>query len=191
MELKDAIFQRRSIRRFKQLKVDDSLLKELVDAARLAPCGGNSQQLKYIVARTPEKAGKIFETTAWGGHVKPRRNPEAGKSAPLAFIAVTAEKTDSKVVHADAGAAIQNILLRALELGLGACWIGSFNREKVSEIFQLGENLSMLYLVALGYPDEKPVMENIKQGDSTKYYLDENDVLHVPKYSIDAITRWC
>ena len=190
MELKDAIFQRRTIRRFKQTKIEDSLLRKLIDAARVAPCGGNSQQLSYIVVRTPEKAGRIFETTAWGGHVKPQRNPEPGKNAPVAFIALTAGKTDSKVVHADAGAAIQNILLKAVELGLGACWIGSFSKEKASEILQLDENASVFYLVALGYPDENPVMENINQGDSTKYYLDDNDVIHVPKYSIDAITQW-
>ncbi|OGV55708.1 MAG: hypothetical protein A2017_03240 [Lentisphaerae bacterium GWF2_44_16] len=190
MELNNAIFQRRTIRRFKQIKIEDSVIGELIDAARVAPCGGNSQQLGYIVIRTPEKAGRIFEITAWGGHVKPHRNPVPEKSAPTAFIAVIAGKTDSKVVHADAGAAIQNVLLKAVELGLGACWIGSFHKEKASEILQLDESISVLYLVALGYPDEKPVMENINQGDSTKYYLDKDDVIHVPKYSIDAITQW-
>ena len=50
--------------------------------------------------------------------------------------------------------------------------------------------MKTLYLVALGVPDESPVMENIKEGDSAKYYLDKNDVLHVPKYTVNALTTW-
>ena len=48
------------------------------------------------------------------------------------------------------------------------------------------EGRTAMYIVAFGVPDETPVSERIGQGADTKYYLDSNDVLHVPKYGIDA-----
>jgi nitroreductase len=141
MELLEAIKKRRSIRKFKQLKVDDSILAELIDAARLAPCGGNMQQLRYIVIREPELIKKIFEITAWAGHVQPKRNPVIGVSAPTAFIAITSSAKNPP--HADAGAAIQNMMLRGLEFDLGFCWIGAFKPQKANEILGLPEGIRM------------------------------------------------
>jgi nitroreductase len=190
MELSEAIKKRRTVRKFKQDKLDKSILKELLECARLAPCGGNSQRLRYIVINTPELVDKIFELTAWAGHVKPNRNPIPGESAPISFIAVCAPDANAGISHADAGAAVQNILLKAVELGLGACWIGAFNKAKAEEILEISEDKKMLYLVALGYPDEEPVQEDIKINESTKYYLDGKDVLHVPKFAVNEITEW-
>jgi nitroreductase len=188
MELLEAIKKRRSIRKFKQLKVDDSILAELIDAARLAPCGGNMQQLRYIVIREPELIKKIFEITAWAGHVQPKRNPVIGVSAPTAFIAITSSAKNPP--HADAGAAIQNMMLRGLEFDLGFCWIGAFKPQKANEILGLPEGITTVYLLATGYQDEFPVQEDIESGEPTKYYLDDKDVLHVPKYTVEAITEW-
>lgn len=193
MNLSDAIKSRRSIRRYKQKQVDDKLLADLVDSARLAPSGGNMQHLRFVVVRTPENVEKVFALTGWGGHVRPKRSPVWGKDAPAAFIAVTAPAEVAKSLrhlHGDAGAAIQNMLLKAVELGLGTCWIGNFKEENVSPVIGLGADMKTLYLVAVGYPDESPVQENIGSGDSTKYSLDEKDVLHVPKFKVDAIATW-
>lgn len=192
MNLSEALRKRRTIRRYKQKLVDDKLLLELVDTARFAPSGGNMQQLRYIAIRNPETVRKVFSQTAWGGSVRPRRSPEWLKDAPSAFIAVTAASESLKTlkhIHADAGAAIQNILLKAVELGLGTCWIGSF-KEEVNAILELGADTAVVYLVAVGYPDEDPVQEDICKGDSTKYYLDDKDVIHVPKFKPEEITDW-
>jgi nitroreductase len=190
MELSEAIKKRRTIRKFKQEKLDNSILRELIDCARVAPCGGNSQRLRYIAINTPELVNSIFELTAWAGHVKPNRNPVIGESAPVSFIALCAADANAGISHADAGAAVENILLKAVELGLGSCWIGAFNKAKAEEILGTPEDKKILYLVALGYPDEEPIQEDIKMNDSTKYYLDDKDVLHVPKYTVDEITEW-
>jgi nitroreductase len=193
MELSEAIRNRRSIRRYRQRPVEDSLLCQLIDVARLAPSGGNMQQIRFVVVRTPDLVHKIFSHTGWGGHVRPRRSPEWGKTSPSAFIAVTASAeniANHKTVYADAGAAIQNMLLKAVELGLGTCWIGSFKEEDVSRILGLDADTKTMYLVAVGHPGENPVQEDISAGDSTKYYLDDKDVLHVPKLKMDALTSW-
>ncbi len=193
MKLGDAIRFRRSIRRYKQKTVDDKLLTELIDSARLAPSGGNMQQLRYMVVKTPEIVQKVFSHTGWGGHVRPKRSPEWGKTAPLAFIAVVASAdniANHKIVYADAGAAIQNMLLKAVELGLGTCWIGNFKEDNVSAILGLKSEMKTMYLVAVGYSDETPVQEDIDSGTPTKYFLDDKDVIHVPKFKVDAIAIW-
>ena len=192
MDISDAIRKRRTIRRYKQEAVDDKLLLELIDSARFAPSASNMQQLRYIVIRSPETVKNIFQQTGWGGAVKPKRSPEWLKDAPPAFIAVIAPAEsvkNFKHVFSDSGAAIQNILLKAVELGLGTCWIGSF-KEEVNSILGLGADRAVMYLVAVGYPDESPLQEDIGSGGSTKYYLDEKDVIHVPKYTPAAITEW-
>lgn len=192
MNLSDAIRNRRTIRRYKQKPVGDKLLLDLIDSARFAPSASNMQQLRYIVIRIPETVEKVFFQTGWGGSVKPKRSPEWLKDAPLAFIAVLAPAEsvkNFKHIYADAGAAIQNILLKAVELGLGTCWIGSF-KEDVNSILALGSDTAVMYLVAVGYPDESPVQEDIGSNDSTKYYLDDKDVIHVPKFKPEEITVW-
>ena len=192
MNISDAIRKRRTIRRYKQETVDDKLLLELRDSARFAPSASNLQQLRYIVARTPETVKRVFSQTDWGGAVRPKRSPEWLKDAPPVFIAVTAPAEsvkNFKHIFADSGAAIQNILLKAVELGLGACWIGNF-KEEVNSILGLGADRAVIYLVAVGYPDESPIQEDIGSKDSTKYYLDDKDVIHVPKFNPEAITIW-
>ncbi len=190
MNFTEVLNSRRSIRRFKQDKIEDMVLLSLIDAATKAPSAGNTQPLRYFIIREKELLAQIFAQTAWGGHVRPARDPQLGVTSPTAFIAVcTQNQGESASGSADAGAAIQNILLAATDLGLGSCWIGAFNKAKVNELLKL-DKLTALYLVALGYPAEAPVMERINKGDSTKYTLDENDVIHVPKYAPGDVAKF-
>lgn len=190
MEFSDILKQRRSIRRFKQQEIPLSILTDLIDAAAVAPSGANNQPLRYVLIREKELLKAVFEQTAWGGHVRPRRDPEFGVTSPTAFLAVCAadqgNQTPTPAAAVDAGAAIQSILFRAVDLGLGACWIGAFNRRNVNELLRL-DGLTAIYLVGLGYPAETPVLQRIRMGDSTKYFLDEQDVIHVPKYTVNDI----
>lgn len=188
MELKDAILSRRSIRRYQQKSVDDDTLTELLEAARMAPTGGNTQKLRFLVIRTPELVEKVFAQTAWGGAVKPRRQPQWEKDAPPAFIAIL-NNSDSQ--YEAAGAAVQNMMLRALDFDLGTCWIGAFKRDETKAILNLPEDQIVLFLLAVGYPDESPIAEDATEDDSIKYYLDEQDVLHVPKLTVKDLASWC
>lgn len=190
MELIDAIRKRRSIRRFKQLQVPEKLVHTLIDAARMAPSAGNMQVLRYISITNKSLVLSVFKETFWAAQVKPHRTPVAEVTSPTAFIAVVAPDGASENVYADAGAAIQNILLCAADNVLGSCWLGAFNKDKVDMLLDLQTGMKTIFLVALGFPYESPVMENIEEGSSTKYYLDDKDVLHVPKYTADAITTW-
>ena len=191
--MNDTVFARRSIRRFKQIPVTDEQIRALLDSALVAPSARNGQILRYSVVSSPDKLQEVFNNTAWAGYVHPKRIPLRDVSSPMLFIVVSALKTGSEIsphTWADAGAAIENMLLTAVELGLGGCWIGSFNREILDKTIAQPEDQTALYVVAFGVPDEAPVLERINADGDTKYYLDDQDVLHVPKFTAEAAARF-
>jgi len=190
MEFSELLKKRRSIRRFKQVQVFDKDIRYILEAARMVACGGNVQKIRYIVAQDKRLVKDIFDNTTWAGLVSPDRNPEWGKNAPLTFIILTAPKDSGSVMQANAGAAVQSMEYAAADVGLGACWIGAYKKENVERLLDLPEQEETLYLMAVGYPDEEPVQEDIDSEESMKYYLDGEDVLHVPKLKTDAITQW-
>ena len=190
MEFTELLAKRRSIRRFRQEEIPLESLKQLVEAAALAPSARNDLPLRYVLVREKSLLKAVFEETNWGGNVRPHRDPVFGETAPTAFLAVCApgepETPPAQNIVADAGAAIQTILLRTVELGFGACWLGAFSRKNVSAILELNHQ-TVVYLIGLGYPAETPELQRIHAGNSTKYYLDGNDVIHVPKYCAEDI----
>jgi FMN reductase [NAD(P)H] len=190
MEFSELLKKRRSIRRFKQVQVFDKDIRYILEAARVVSCGANVQKIRYIVAQDKQLVKDIFDNTTWAGLVSPDRNPEWGKNAPLTFIILTAPKDSGNVMQANAGAAVQSMEYAAADAGLGACWIGAYKKENVEKLLDLSAQEETLYLMAVGYPDEEPVQEDIDSDESMKYYLDGEDVLHVPKFKIDAITQW-
>jgi len=77
------------------------------------------------------------------------------------------------------GAAVQNILLEALEEGLGSCWLRSVARDKIAVLLGVPGHMELDSIIALGYPAEAPVTEMMK--DSLVYWRDDRGLLHVPK----------
>ena len=189
MDFKTLLEKRRTVRFFVEKSVPDELLAQLVNAGRLASCACNWQRLRYRVIRTPELVKAVFAHTGWGGSVTPRRTPQWGKNAPQAFIALTVELDGKPAAHleADAGAAVMSMEFAATELGLGSCWLGSFDKEKVAGIIGAEE---IIYLLAVGYPAETPVAEDVPADAKRSYYLDGNDLLHVPKISMADVAIW-
>lgn len=187
MDFLELIKSRRSVRRFKQKPIDRNVLVELVETARSAPAGANIQSLEYIIVDEPAMVALVFDQLAWAGYVQPKRNPAKGQE-PVAYIVVLVDTTIKKDAAADAAAAIENMLLASQSMGLGSCWIGSISRDEIRSILSIPENYKIDSVVALGFPAEKPIMEDCV-GDDTRYYLDDNDVLHVPKRSLKKITH--
>ncbi|MBO5990188.1 MAG: nitroreductase family protein [Lentisphaeria bacterium] len=184
MEFEKLAKYRRTIRFYQNKKVPVADLMKLVDIARFAPSGSNKQPIRYIIIDNDETAHKIFDVTRYAGLITPRRSPVWGVNAPRSFFAVTSAKGGSVV---DASAAIQNLLLAAADNGLGCCWIGAFNKEEAKKILSLGDDTDLHFLVAVGYPAESPVYDDVNAGDSVAYYLDDNDLLHVPKIKTEDI----
>lgn len=118
-----------------------------------------------------------------------RSAPSAGNRQPVEYIVVDEPGTVQKVFEQLAWAAIENILLAAWSKGVGSCWLGSVQRDNIRELLGIPAKLQIDSVVALGYPDEEPVMEEAKDNSegAVRYYLDEADRLHVPKRKLNSI----
>lgn len=121
MNITDAITQRRTIRKYKQHKIPKDILKNLVNAARLAPSATNKQPLEYVVVDNKQLVDSIFEQVSWAGYIAPRGTPSEGEK-PTAFILILIKKElKTSYTYHDIGAAAENIMLQAEEYDIGCC----------------------------------------------------------------------
>ena len=145
-----AIEQRRSIRNFTGQPVDLGALYDIIQAGIWAPSGLNNQPWRFVIVTDAAIRARLAEQTTYGHIIV---------GAP-ALIAVY---LDQEAVYDDlkdaqsAGACIQNMLLAAEALDLGAVWLGQIlkNREKVSRILGLAENLELMAVIAIGHPSRR------------------------------------
>ena len=186
MNVREAIEKRRTIRKFKQTVIDKADLHELIDCARLAAYGANLQPLKFMAINDKESVEKIFPCTKWAGYLSD--GTPAKDEQPTAYIAILGDINIKKngAFEVDAGAAITNMMLRATELCLGSCWLGAIDRDKISDILNIPENLKLLYLLAVGESAQESVICDIKDDD-VKYFVGENGVINVPKRPLDEV----
>lgn len=183
----DLILKRRTIRRFKQNSISDNILEKLVNAARVSPSAANLQPLEYIIVRDKKILDEVFTTLKWAGYIAPAGNPKEEERPPAYIIVLVNRKIKEHGGNHDSGAAIENIILTALEEGIGSCWLGSIDRQKLKDILNVPEHLDIDSVLALGYPNEEPVMEEMK--NSIKYWKDKDGILHVPKRKLSDIIR--
>ncbi len=185
MNVYQAILKRRTIRIFKKKKIQKRILEKLVNAARLAPSARNLQPLEYLVVNDEALCDKIFENVYFGGQVEKLRKKE---NRPVAYILVLVnKKIRPQGFEHDVGLAIENIVLAAWEKKIGCCIMGAVEREKISKIFNLPSHYYLDLIVALGYPAERP---KIEEGKFEKYWRDEKGRLHVPKRPLKEILHW-
>ena len=154
MDLMEAIKTRRSIRRYKDLQVPETLLREVLNAARLAPSADNAQPWKIIVVR--DEAVKAKLASACNGQ-------KFMAQAPIILVACGVPEDAFQTVGGymsshviDASIAVDHLTLAAHSLGLGTCWIAWFKEDKVREILEIPEDIRVIALTPLGYPDETP-----------------------------------
>lgn len=149
MKLAECIAKRYSQRYFDKTRpVPDELLSEILDAARLAPTAHNQQPFHIYKLTGAGMAGALKDVTR--GHF----------GAPL-VLALTINETESwkrsdgyDNASIDAGIVGTHIILTAESLGLGCCWVGSFDPEPLSRLLPLSEDEQPVALFPLGYPAE-------------------------------------
>ena len=153
MQTRDAILKRRSIRKYKDTPIPKELILELLNAADAAPSACNRRPLKFYVIRNKDILRALGESGRFTSFPAPLSIVVAGdmtKTLPRSFA--------DYWVH-DAGAATENILLMATDLGLGACWCGVHLQpdamERVRSLLSLPENIIPFSLIKIGYPDEE------------------------------------
>jgi nitroreductase len=185
----EAIAERRTIRKFKQDPVTRELLDRLLDAGRLAPSAANLQPLEFIAVDGAGPRAEIFACLKWAAYIAPAGDPSPGEE-PAAYVVTLANtKVREKMFEYDVGAAMENMILAALEEGVGSCWMLSIERDKLRAILGVPDHYRIDSVLALGYPAEEPAAE-VMAGDSVRYWKDAAGRLHVPKRPRDAVAHF-
>lgn len=190
MAFRELVLQNRSYRNYDSacsLRREDLL--ELVDLARFTPTAKNKQELKFCIACKKEEISEILAISLWAQSLKDRKLPYPGKE-PAGFIVICRDKDiqpslDLSLI--DSGIAAQTILLGATEKGLGGCINLSFQKQKLSALLSLPENVEPVILLAIGKPGDKIVLTDVAADGDTTYWRDENDAHYVPKRALEDI----
>lgn len=183
--IKELTLKNRSYRRFyEDKKITMDTLKELIDIGHNTPSAANKQPLRYKLVNDERENEKVFECLGWAGYLKDWNGPEKGERPTAYIIMVTKADVNSSW---DEGIAGQTILLSATEMGLGGCFIGNMNKQKLAEIIGLEKDMIVKLVIALGYSKEEIVLEDITSDGDFKYYRDEHQVHHVPKVRVGDI----
>ncbi|MBN2607802.1 MAG: nitroreductase family protein [Candidatus Fermentibacteraceae bacterium] len=188
MTLLELAGKNRSTRRFRQnVRLSRKQLMEIIEAARLAPCGANLQLLRFTPVWEEELCSRIFPHLNWAGYLKEWDGPAEGER-PAAYIIIQMPVEERRHFPVDAGIAAAYMTLAARESGFGSCMIMSFGPGPVSHEAGSPEGYSPFMVIALGAPGEEVVLEEARDG--IEYYRDGRDVHHVPKIDIkDLVTR--
>jgi len=181
VEFKEIVVKNRSYRRFDQShSLTQEMLLKLVDLARSTPSAGNRQLLRYVISRSPEINGKVFDTLGWAASLPDWPGPEEGER-PTGYIVIVTDRSSWDWVRVDLGISAQTILLGAAAEGLGGCMLGNVRKEQLKQVLGLGDDLEIVLVIALGKPVEEVVLEDVGSEESLTYYRTVDRVHHVPK----------
>lgn len=161
MNVAEAIQTRRSIRKFKPDPISEEDIEELINAGRLAPSGVNLQPTRYAIIKSEEAREKLKACTPLPFV------PEAPCVIACCIDTHTTLEDGGRVRNLDdeayqaylqlnAAIAIDHITLRAVDLGLGTCWIMMFDKNKVKHLLGLEDQFDIVALLPVGYPDQDP-----------------------------------
>jgi len=146
----EAISSRYSVRGYKPDSVSDELLGKVLGAARQAPTAANRQPFRVIVVHTK---GREEELARVYGRPWLLQAPLV-----LAVVAVPGEawrRSDDKPYdEVDATIAMDHMVLAATALGLGTCWIAAFDPDPAREVLGLPDDVELVAITPLGYPDK-------------------------------------
>lgn len=168
MKLKKAIGERHSVRRFTSKKPSWRDVIEAIDSANHAPLAGNISSLRFILVSDEEKIQKLSEA--------------AGQDfiASACYVVVVCSE-DMQTIRSygdrgeiycrqQAGAAVENFLLRVTDLGLASCWVGAFVDEMVRRILEIPENIKVEAILPVGYEMGKGKSRRKLELDSFIYF---------------------
>jgi nitroreductase len=157
MDVFEAIAARKSVRAFVERPVGDDELARVLEAARAAPSARNGQEWRFVVVRDRAMRERVAMEAA--------RQPFIGTAAVL--LACCAQ-TDGRVMRCgqeaypiDVAIAVDHLALAAASLGLGTCWIGSFDEALVKDLLGIPRGIRVVQLMPLGWPsDPVPVAKS-------------------------------
>lgn len=178
MELDRAINSRRCIRSYIDTKITKEELKALLEAAIRAPSSCNRQPWRFIIVRNKEKIKTIYKAASYS-----TQNQKFILKANVCVIVCTDLRCYKSVPYSargenvfslqEAAAAVQNMLLKACEMDIGACWIGLFDEEFVKKEFNLNKHLRPSIIITLGHTKSKA--QTTKREKLDKFIIEEID----------------
>ncbi len=186
--IKELLYNTRTCRTFDECRyITEEELRDMVDCARVTPSSANIQPLSYRLVYDKAEVDALMPYTKWAGALPELELPPKGH-CPAAFIVIcqdTEKFGDASKFKCDVGIAALAIYLRAAELGIAGCMIGSFDKAGASELLSLPSTVEPLLVIALGKEDETRRIVPVHDG-RTKYYR-ENGVHCVPKRELDDV----
>jgi nitroreductase len=160
MDLMQAIRDRRSIRDYRDMPVEEEKLQGVLQAGRLAPSARNMQDWKFIVVKDAGTRQKLA--------VAARDQKFVGQAPVVIAACGTSDLVmtcGQPAYPIDVAIALDHMTLAAASLGLGTCWIGAFYEDKVKEILGVPPEIRVVALLPLGYPAEQPAPRPRKNLD--------------------------
>ena len=165
----NAIFSRVSIRKYEDKPVEKEKIVLMLRAAMAAPSACNQQPWEYYVVTNKEKIQELALTSPYASF---------SKDAPLVFVACSRKAEGiiaASYVDIDMSASVENLLLEASELGLGAVWMGiAPDKERMAAVrsaINLPEDLDAFALISCGYPAETRAQQD-RYEESRVHYLE-------------------
>jgi nitroreductase len=152
MDVLSAIRQRSSIRAYRATDIEEDKLKMILEAARLSPSASNRQEWKFIIVKNKETKKKLAKAAFGQSFIA---------EAPIVIVACGTEPKSmmacgQPAYTVDVSIACAFMILQACELGLGTCWIGAFKENETKKILDVPEQVRVVAMTPVGYPNELP-----------------------------------
>lgn len=162
----NSIFHRISVRKYKDTPVEQEKIEQMLKAAMAAPSACNQQPWEFYVVTDKNVIGQLSESSPYA---------KCAKGAPLVFVpCYRSEGSAPEYFNIDMSAAVENLLLEADDLGLGAVWMGISPDETrmnaVRNVLNIPEHLHAFALVPCAYPAEEREQEN-RYDESRVHYI--------------------
>ena len=169
MTLDEILNQRKSIRSFRSTPVSKEDLQAICEAARLAPSACNSQTWRFIAVMDAQIIRRLCKDA-----MRPIIPNKWLEQAPLVIIGcsqldIVANRLGSRIsgieyYQIDLGIAMEHMVLKATELGLGSCWIGWFSEDRVKTILDIPKKVKVSAMLAVGYPKDPPTKKRSRKS---------------------------
>ncbi|HII16205.1 MAG TPA: hypothetical protein HA362_07925 [Nanoarchaeota archaeon] len=172
MELHECIEKRRSIRHYLPKEVPLETLGEIMDHARLAPSAGNAQNWRFVIVTEPAIKKEVAEICY---------NQHWMTEAPVHIVLCNSHKKLT-TLYKDTGKmfGIQDcaiigayIQLLAVDRGLGTCWVGAFDAEKLHGLLRIADDVKVEAVITLGWPDEVKHIGQIRNEFTDLCYFEK------------------
>ena len=159
MELYNVIQNRMSIRDYSSKPVEEDKLEYILECARHAPSWMNRQCWHFIVITKHD----IILDIANAGIIN-----RWIKQAPVIIVAcadphLSGSRSGIDYYIVDAAIAMDHLILAATDIGLGTCWVGEFNEEKIKEILEIPPRIRIVALTPLGYSSKETLISKGKK----------------------------